>query len=263
MTELLYRICTVEDWGQACAEGTLPLSALDERDGFVHLSLAGQVAQTLGRYFTGISDLVLLTIDSGRLSKQGLYFEHSIHEDQGARRKGLFPHYYGRIAREAVVRAQTIERDVNGAHVLPAAVSEDARREFERELGTSTLELQLSWDDRGVALLEYPQETRIEDEASMLAWEAQLERRIAALNEGRGKVPLVVGVDNLWVAPKLERRYVEMVDKLITRAFSVVVRWSSNEHRRRFFARTNQAHDLPSEVFASREEAIGFALAQG
>lgn len=259
----VYRISTREEWARAAGEAHLPHNALDERDGFIHLSTAAQLEATLRRYFAGREGLVLLTIDADRLVDGSLHFESPHHAD-AHRRTEHFPHFYGEVPRAAILAADPLELDEAGEHRLPAAVRAAAEDERERErMGFDKLQVRLSWDDaRGLAELEYPRPVRIEDEAGMLAWEAALEARIAAVTEGRGRVPLVVGVDNLSVAPKFERRYAELVDKLIARAFSVVVRWSRDPRQREFFNRVNHDHALPSEVFASREQAVEAALAE-
>ena len=71
----LYRICDAQTWAQAEGLELLPLSPLDERDGFVHLSTATQVRNTLRRFFGGREDLVLLTISSARLVNGSLRYE--------------------------------------------------------------------------------------------------------------------------------------------------------------------------------------------
>lgn len=262
--ELLYRISSVEDWKRCLDEGELPPTSLDARDGFVHLSTISQVAPTLARHFAGRDDLVLLTVDVELLLDGSLRFEAP---ERGGpdRAHERFPHYYGEIPRSAVIDSVRLMPGEGGVHRLPAALVREAEREREREnLGIETLWMRVVWDPtRGIALLEYPRATRIEDEAGMLALEAELERRLEALTAGRGKIPLVIGVDNLWVAPKLVRRYRELAEKLTSRAFARVARWSSSERTRQFFAHHNVGASAPASVFDSRERAIAFVLDTG
>jgi hypothetical protein len=126
-----------------------------------------------------------------------------------------------------------------------------ARADLE-ELGA--VDLRVIWDPRAeLALIHYPRPVRIEDEAGIYAWEAVLERRVGPVVEARGvKVPAVVGIDNLWVAPRLERRYAELADKVTSRWFSLVVRWTARGSAPAFFARAVGGR----EPFTSLEQAL-------
>jgi|SRR5271157_2901496 len=59
----IYKIMTASEWEAARAEGVYRGSAQDQRDGFIHLSTAAQIAGTARKYFSGVPDLVVLTID--------------------------------------------------------------------------------------------------------------------------------------------------------------------------------------------------------
>ncbi|PRP90305.1 hypothetical protein ENSA5_66010 [Enhygromyxa salina] len=113
----LYRICEAEVWAQAQTEGALPLSELDRRDGYVHLSTAAQVPGTLHRFFAGRDDLVVLTISRAALDGAALRFEapsHAPHEHAE-----LFPHFYGRVTLGAITRAEALTLGEGGHHRLP------------------------------------------------------------------------------------------------------------------------------------------------
>lgn len=124
MRSHVYRICEAQTWAQTQLDGQLPLSELDARDGFVHLSTAAQVAGTLRRFFAGREDLVVLTVAVDQLLLGGsLTFEPSGHaEPESERERELFPHFYGQVARAAIVSADILELDDHGDHRLPAAL---------------------------------------------------------------------------------------------------------------------------------------------
>ena len=65
-----------------------------QSEGFIHCSLPAQVIATAHRHHRGRTDLVLLRIDPALLSST------VVHEDTSGR--GVFPHVYGPIDREAV-----------------------------------------------------------------------------------------------------------------------------------------------------------------
>src|SRR5271157_5018461 len=65
----IYKLITAAEWEAAWAEGVYRGSELDQRDGFIHLSTAAQIAETARKHFSGVPDLVLLAIDMEMLEK--------------------------------------------------------------------------------------------------------------------------------------------------------------------------------------------------
>ena len=126
MRDGIYRICAASDWAQTTQAGQLPLSQLDERDGFVHLSTAKQVPDTLRRFFDGREDLLLLSIGVDRLIDGELRYESASPgsgPESGPDSGGeLFPHFYGRIGLAAVFEAVPLALDEHGQHRLPASL---------------------------------------------------------------------------------------------------------------------------------------------
>jgi uncharacterized protein (DUF952 family) len=55
----VYKVLTQDEWGKACTEGFIN-TALDNTDGFVHLSSAKQLALTIRSYFDQYKTLVLV-----------------------------------------------------------------------------------------------------------------------------------------------------------------------------------------------------------
>lgn len=82
----VYKLLARTAWEQALRDGAWPGSAHDLRDGYVHLSAAGQVADTLGKYFATVEDLALVAFDPVALGA-ALRWERS-------RGGTLFPHLY-------------------------------------------------------------------------------------------------------------------------------------------------------------------------
>ena len=108
---LVYKICTEAEWAEARHAGTVPPSADDRRDGFVHLSTGAQVAATAAKHFTGAVDLVLLAVESERI-QSGLKWEPS-------RGGALFPHLYSALPVGAVVWARPMPLGADGLHLPP------------------------------------------------------------------------------------------------------------------------------------------------
>jgi uncharacterized protein (DUF952 family) len=59
----IYKLLTAVEWETAWAEGVYRGSEQDQRDGFIHLSTAAQIAETARKHFSGVPDLVVLAID--------------------------------------------------------------------------------------------------------------------------------------------------------------------------------------------------------
>jgi uncharacterized protein (DUF952 family) len=112
MSAVLYKVCGRTAWLAAQASGVLEPSAVDQRDGFVHLSAASQVAGTLAKHFAGQEDLVLLSVALERLPAASLRWEVS-------RGSEKFPHLYGELRVDSVIRVDALALTPSGVHALP------------------------------------------------------------------------------------------------------------------------------------------------
>jgi uncharacterized protein (DUF952 family) len=113
---VVYKICPREEWLRARQFGALVPSQDDMRDGFGHLSRAGQIRGTLARHFAGRADLVLLAVRVERLPDGTLRWEPS-------RGGELFPHLYDRLSVASVEQVFDLPLDENGVHALPQGVA--------------------------------------------------------------------------------------------------------------------------------------------
>jgi uncharacterized protein (DUF952 family) len=107
----VFKILDQTEYDAARTSATWPGSAVDLRDGFIHLSAAGQVAGTLAAHFRGRSDLVLLRFDAASLGA-ALRWEPSRSGD-------LFPHLYRPLDVSEALDLWRIDVDINGACGLP------------------------------------------------------------------------------------------------------------------------------------------------
>ena len=110
----IYKICTASEWRAAERAGVYRGSAVDHRDGFIHLSTAEQAAETAAKHFAGERDLVLVAVDAAALGA-ALKWEPS-------RGGALFPHLYGELALSAVRRVDPLPLDANGRQVFPKSL---------------------------------------------------------------------------------------------------------------------------------------------
>jgi uncharacterized protein (DUF952 family) len=106
----LYHLALAEDWDPAVADyrGSTVGRTLDE-EGFVHCSTAEQVQVTADRFYSGRTDVVLLTIDPQLV-------------DAEIRVEGGFPHVYGPLPTAAVVGTAAVPVSSEGRLELAGLV---------------------------------------------------------------------------------------------------------------------------------------------
>jgi len=101
----VYRLIPGAVWRAAVAEAgvvaVIPWAEVDHRDGFLHLSSHGQVAETARLHYAGVEDLTVLEIDAAALGP-ALRWEAS-------RGGALFPHVYGQASALAVLNARAFD----------------------------------------------------------------------------------------------------------------------------------------------------------
>jgi len=107
---LIYHIATQEEWEQAQRDGQYRMStrgkSLDDQ-GFIHASEAQQVASVANVVYFGIQNLLVLVIDRDRVRSE-------IKDEQVAGWKEPFPHIYGPLNLDAVVRTVPLEAGASG-----------------------------------------------------------------------------------------------------------------------------------------------------
>lgn len=115
---VIYKLLPTADWVAAQATGRYPGSAVDRRDGFIHLSGRDQVVETAARHFAGQRELTLLAVDPARLGAE-LRWEPS--------RGGVpFPHLYAALPTTAVVAADPLP-DGDVAHAVAGLLARAGR----------------------------------------------------------------------------------------------------------------------------------------
>jgi uncharacterized protein (DUF952 family) len=107
---LVYKIVPAPLWREAERTGAFSGSAVDVRDGYIHLSTASQVADTAARHFAGLGDLLVVAIDAGAVP---IRWELS-------RGGALFPHLYEPLPLSAVRWVEPLPLDAAGRHRFPS-----------------------------------------------------------------------------------------------------------------------------------------------
>lgn len=108
-SELIYHITSAAQWSAAQAAGAYRGDTLAS-EGFIHASVARQLAATAQRFYHGRSGLVILCIDPARLRSE-LRFE--------AAGGDFFPHIYGPLNIDAVVETLDFPASPDGSFILP------------------------------------------------------------------------------------------------------------------------------------------------
>ncbi len=117
---LILHITSRQAWSDAQKAGEYTAPSLSS-EGFIHCSTAAQVVPVAEKFYKGQSGLVLLVIDPTRLSSD-LKWEPPFDgaPPPGVDSAELFPHVYGPIHLDAVVRVVGFEPSADGKFVLPA-----------------------------------------------------------------------------------------------------------------------------------------------
>lgn len=102
---MIFHITSEEQWNQANRSGEYLHESLST-EGFIHCSTMDQVEKTANRYFLDFSAILILHIEEAKL-KSRLVFEPSTGGE-------LFPHVYGSINLDAIVKAGREDRDQDG-----------------------------------------------------------------------------------------------------------------------------------------------------
>ncbi len=123
MSEPILHLASNNDWLAAVEIGAYRADSLST-EGFIHCSKLAQVVDVANRFYRGQCGLVLLLIDPSKLESE-LKWEPPAHpngERAAAVSDELFPHIYGLINLDAVVRVIAFEPDASGNFNLPEMI---------------------------------------------------------------------------------------------------------------------------------------------
>ena len=111
----IFHITSREQWSQAEQAGSYQADSLAS-EGFIHCSTSDQVVKVANAYYPGQTGLVLLCIDT-----DGLDSEVRFEDASGAQFEPgeQFPHIYGPVNVDAVVKVIAWEPGLNGLFMVP------------------------------------------------------------------------------------------------------------------------------------------------
>ena len=101
----IYHVADRAHWLDAQATGEYRRSTRDQafdEVGFMHCANADQVAGVLERYYRGVDDLLLLTIDAERVA-------HALRDESTGGGTERFPHLYEALPIEAVIEVTELD----------------------------------------------------------------------------------------------------------------------------------------------------------
>lgn len=109
--ETAYKVLTSEQMEALLADGCFAGAPVDLADGYIHLSSAAQLAETVGKHFAGQSGLHIAAVDLAKLG-EAVRWEPS-------RGGQLFPHIYGTLTMSVVTAHRPLEFRDDGGIALP------------------------------------------------------------------------------------------------------------------------------------------------
>jgi uncharacterized protein (DUF952 family) len=114
---MIYHITSVHDWQKAIGLGVYQADSL-QAEGFIHCSTQAQVSKVANAFYRGQKQLIVLEIAPEKLHSP-LHWESPLHPDGGIlpdlEESEKFPHIYGTINPEAVIRVIPLELEPDGS----------------------------------------------------------------------------------------------------------------------------------------------------
>ncbi|APX65925.1 DUF952 domain-containing protein [Sphingomonas sp. gentR] len=108
-----YKVLTADQMAVLEQEGVFAGAPVDLADGYIHLSTAAQLTETVDKHFAGQTDLHIAAVDLEAMG-EAVKWE----ESRGGQ---LFPHLYADLPLTAVIAYGPMKRDEDGTVRLPVA----------------------------------------------------------------------------------------------------------------------------------------------
>ena len=106
-----YKVLTGDQMAALEANGSFAGAPVDIADGYIHLSTAAQLTETVDKHFAGQDDLHIAAVDLDALG-DAVKWE----ESRGGQ---PFPHLYGTLSLDVVVAYSALQRGDGGQVRLP------------------------------------------------------------------------------------------------------------------------------------------------
>jgi uncharacterized protein (DUF952 family) len=114
----ILHLASNDAWLAAVKRGAYHADSLST-EGFIHCSKASQIVNVANVFYRGQQGLALLVIDPTKLESALKWEPPAEPEPTHARAGDLFPHVYGPLNLEAVVKVLPFDPDPDGSFSLP------------------------------------------------------------------------------------------------------------------------------------------------
>ena len=111
---MIYHITNKEHWNKALAENIYKPDSLNT-EGFIHCSPGEKISDSLDRFFKGKIDLILINIDESKVHNEIIWEDLYGHNLK-------FPHIYGELNIDAVIKVTEIKTDTDGRFIIPVII---------------------------------------------------------------------------------------------------------------------------------------------
>jgi uncharacterized protein (DUF952 family) len=108
---IAYKILLPGEWAALRRDGSFAGAPVDLADGYIHMSTATQLDETLRKHFAGMEELYIAAVDLAALGPLVRW--------EPSRGGALFPHLYGKLPLDAVVAHGPLVRHADGSARLP------------------------------------------------------------------------------------------------------------------------------------------------
>jgi len=108
---MIYHIAYKKDWIESKKTGAYKTNSLDS-DGFIHCSPLEKIEESANNFFKDQNDLLILCIDEERVISNVIW--EDLYDTNFK-----FPHIYGNLNVDAVLRTVDFEPDAKGKFNLP------------------------------------------------------------------------------------------------------------------------------------------------
>ncbi len=98
----IYHIVTPEIWEKFKDENEYEAASL-QAEGFIHCSFAEQLDAVLNRYYKDAEKVLILELETDKLSSK-LINEPSTNNE-------IYPHIYGKINKDAIIKIEKVSRE--------------------------------------------------------------------------------------------------------------------------------------------------------
>lgn len=108
-----YKVLTGGEMAMLEHEASFAGAPIDLADGYIHMSTAAQLAETVAKHFAGQEGLWLVAVDLDALGDDVRW--------EPSRGGDLFPHLYAPLSLDAVIAYSPLEYEPDGSLRLPVA----------------------------------------------------------------------------------------------------------------------------------------------